>query len=204
MTEDDFEWNETKAATNWKVHGVTFQQATKVFSDHFAVEWIDDREGYGEERINRLGMCDGVILHVTYTERGERKNMSKNTIIAKMRSDGTVVEVLENGEERPFPDVPMRPMTEEEIHAAAMADHDARPMTPEELRRARRVPRIKTLRRSLHLTQQEFAARYHIPLGTLRDWEQGRAEPDQPAKAYLTVIARDPEGVRRALQAHPT
>ena len=130
--------------------------------------------------------------------------MSKNTIIAKMRSDGTVVEVLENGEERPFPDVPMRPMTEEEIHAAAMADHDARPMTPEELRTARRVPRIKTLRRSLHLTQQEFAARYHIPLGTLRDWEQGRAEPDQPAKAYLTVIARDPEGVRRALQAHPT
>jgi len=71
MTEDDFEWNETKAATNWKVHGVTFQQATKVFSDHFALEWIDDREGYGEERINRLGMYDGVILHVTYTERGE-------------------------------------------------------------------------------------------------------------------------------------
>ena len=43
--------------------------------------------------------------------------------------------------------------------------------------------------------------RYHIPLGTLRDWEQGRCEPDQPAKAYLTVIARDPEGVERAL--HP-
>ena len=43
--------------------------------------------------------------------------------------------------------------------------------------------------------------RYHIPLGTLRDWEQGRSEPDQPAKAYLTVIARDPEGVDRAL--HP-
>jgi putative transcriptional regulator len=40
-----------------------------------------------------------------------------------------------------------------------------------------------------------------IPLGTLRDWEQGRCEPDQPAKAYLTVIARDPEGVDRAL--HP-
>jgi hypothetical protein len=35
----------------------------------------------------------------------------------------------------------------------------------------------------------------------LRDWEQGRTEPDQPARAYLTVIARDPEGVLRALQA---
>jgi putative transcriptional regulator len=126
--------------------------------------------------------------------------MSKKTTIARIRSDGTVVEVLESGEERPFPETPMPPMTEEEIHAAAMADPDARPMTPEELRTARYVPRTKSLRRILGLTQQEFAARYHIPLGTLRDWEQGRTEPDQPAKAYLTVIAKDPEGVRRALQ----
>jgi DNA-binding transcriptional regulator YiaG len=55
--------------------------------------------------------------------------------------------------------------------------------------------------RALALTQEEFAARFRIPLGTLRDWEQGRSEPDQPAKAYLTVIARDPQGVERAL--HP-
>jgi putative transcriptional regulator len=59
------------------------------------------------------------------------------------------------------------------------------------------------LRRALGLTQEEFAARHRIPLGTLRDWEPGRAEPDQPAHAYLTVIARDPEGVRRALEARP-
>jgi len=44
-----------------------------------------------------------------------------------------------------------------------------------------------TLRRALALTQEEFAARSKIPLGTLRDWEQGRSEPDQPAKAYLTL-----------------
>ena len=56
-------------------------------------------------------------------------------------------------------------------------------------------------RRAFALTQEEFAVRYHIPLGTLRDWEQGRSEPDQPATAHLTVIARDPEGVKRAL--HP-
>ena len=53
---------------------------------------------------------------------------------------------------------------------------------------------------SYGLTQEEFAARYRIPLGTLRDWEQGPSEPDQPARAYLTVIAHDPEGVRRALE----
>src|SRR5260221_14211810 len=98
----------------------------------------------------------------------------------------------------------MRPMTEAEIAAAAAADPDARPMTQEELGPARRVPRIKTLRRALALTQEEFAARYHIPVGTLRDWEQGRSDPDQPARAYLTVIARDPEGVRRALEGRQT
>jgi putative transcriptional regulator len=76
----------------------------------------------------------------------------------------------------------MRP--KKEIESAAAADPDARPMTPEELRTARRVPRVKTLRRALGLTQQEFAARYQIPLGTLRDWEQGRTEPDQPVRSY--------------------
>ena len=125
--------------------------------------------------------------------------MNKTTITARIRSDGTVVEVLKDGSERPFPHTPMRPMTEAEIVAAAQADPDARPMTPQELRSARRIPRTKTLRRALGLTQEEFAARYHIPLGTLRDWEQGRCEPDQPARAYLTVIARDPQAVERAL-----
>jgi hypothetical protein len=49
----------------------------------------------------------------------------------------------------------------------------------------------------------KFVAGYPIPLGTLRDWEQGRSEPDPPVKTYLTVVARDPEGVARALQSVP-
>jgi putative transcriptional regulator len=125
--------------------------------------------------------------------------MKKTTIIAKIQSDGSVVEVLEDGSERPFTESPVRSMTEAELSAAAASDADARPMTTEELSSARRVPRTKTLRRALGLTQEEFAGRFHIPLGTLRDWEQGRCEPDQPARAYLTVIAREPEAVRRAL-----
>ncbi|MGD0640026.1 MAG: helix-turn-helix domain-containing protein [Roseiarcus sp.] len=94
-------------------------------------------------------------------------------------------------------------MTDEEIVAAAAADPDARPMTADQLRSARRVPRVKTLRRALGLTQEEFASRYHIPLGTLRDWEQGRTEPDQPARAYLRAIAGDPAAVFRALESGP-
>ncbi|HZK90238.1 MAG TPA: helix-turn-helix domain-containing protein [Stellaceae bacterium] len=129
--------------------------------------------------------------------------MSKTTITARMRRDGKAVEVLPDGSERLFLQTPLRPMTEEEVSAAAAADHDARPFTPGELAAARRVPRTKTLRRALGLTQEEFAARYRIPLGTLRDWEQGRTEPDQPTRAYLAVIAHDPEAARRALEAGP-
>jgi putative transcriptional regulator len=131
----------------------------------------------------------------------------KNTIVAKRRSDGSLVQVLADGSTKALRDktdwARLRVMTDEEVTAAALADPDARPMTPEQLRHARRVPRTKTLRRALHLTQEEFATRYRIPIGTLRDWEQGRCEPDQTARAYLTVIARDPEGVLRALQAQP-
>jgi putative transcriptional regulator len=91
-------------------------------------------------------------------------------------------------------------MTPEEIEAAARADPDAQPLSAADLKRMKLTPQAKIIRRALGLTQEEFAGRYHIPLGTLRDWEQGRSEPDQPARAYLTVIARDPEGVQRALQ----
>jgi putative transcriptional regulator len=94
-------------------------------------------------------------------------------------------------------------MTESQVSAAAAADPDARPMTVEELRKAKRVARVKTLRRALGFTQEEFALRYQIPIGTLRDWEQGRAEPDQPARAYLKVIACDPDRVYRMLNTAP-
>ncbi len=72
MDNDALEWDNAKAAENWRRHGATFQQGAKALRDPFAVEWIDDREDYGEERINLLGMCEGVILHVTYTQRSER------------------------------------------------------------------------------------------------------------------------------------
>ena len=94
----------------------------------------------------------------------------------------------------------MRQMTDEEIESAASADPDARPMTPEEWQAAPRTPRARIIRRALRLTQEDFCARYHIPLGTLRDWEQGRAQPDQTAQAYLRAIAGDAEAVWRALE----
>ncbi len=94
---------------------------------------------------------------------------------------------------------PLRPMSAEEVMAAALSDPDAQPLTPDDFKRMRRTPRVKIIRRALGLTQEEFAARFRIPLGTLRDWEQGAAEPDTCARAYLTVIARNPKAVAEAL-----
>jgi putative transcriptional regulator len=90
-------------------------------------------------------------------------------------------------------------MSPDTIEQAARADRDIKPLTETDLRRMKRTPQAKIIRRALELTQEEFAVRYHIPIGTLRDWEQGRAEPDQPTRAYLTLIARDPEHVSRTL-----
>lgn len=93
---------------------------------------------------------------------------------------------------------PLRPMTDDEVVAAAKDDPDARPLTADDVARMKKVPRAKIIRRALGLSQEEFAARYRIPLGTLRDWEQGRSEPDQTARAYLEVIASEPEAAARA------
>jgi putative transcriptional regulator len=51
---------------------------------------------------------------------------------------------------------------------------------------------------ALSVSQGEFSARFHIPLGTLRDWEQGRKAPDAAARAYLVAIGRPPQAVREA------
>jgi putative transcriptional regulator len=58
------------------------------------------------------------------------------------------------------------------------------------------------MRRALRLTQEEFAARYAIPLRNIRAWERRVTVPDATARAYLQGIAGDAEGVAKALRAH--
>ena len=72
MRDDDFEWDEGKAALNWRNHGVSFESARGAFGDAFAVEWVDRRHGANEERFNVLALVDGRLLHVTYTMRNDR------------------------------------------------------------------------------------------------------------------------------------
>src|SRR5882757_8058139 len=90
-------------------------------------------------------------------------------------------------------------MTDAEIEAAAAADPDAPPTTPEHLATMHRVSRVKVLRQRLGMTQAAFAEAFHLPINTLRDWEQHRSRPDAPARALLLAIERDPEAMRRLL-----
>jgi putative transcriptional regulator len=61
------------------------------------------------------------------------------------------------------------------------------------------LPDVKAIRRSLRMSQDEFAAVYRIPLATVKNWEQGRRQPDAPAAAYLRAIQRRPKEIMEAV-----
>ena len=67
-----FEWDEAKAEENYKEHGVLFEVAVKVFDDPFAIEFLDDRQNFTEERFIIFGMVSGGLLYLAYTEREDR------------------------------------------------------------------------------------------------------------------------------------
>lgn len=131
--------------------------------------------------------------------------MSESNIV-KVRSlpDGTVVQVFPDGSTKPIESrtdwARLEAMTEEEIEANALADPDNPPITPEELARMRVFPHPRRIREKLQLTQEQFSERFEIPLGTLRDWEQGVSYPDRAARTLLRVIEQDPEAVAKALE----
>ena len=88
-------------------------------------------------------------------------------------------------------------MTEDEIEQDLATDPDAAsPLTEAE----GIAIHVQLVRRRIGLSQPKFAERFHIPLGTLRDWEQARREPDAAALAYLRVIERNPKAVIEALE----
>ena len=132
--------------------------------------------------------------------------MKKSTITTVERlSNGATVQVMSDGSKIPMQSetdwVRLNTMTEAEIEAAALSDPDNLPVDDEQLKRFKRVPNPKEIRQKLHLTQEQFAIKFHVPLGTLRDWEQGAKQPDTAARSYLQVIAKIPQLVMQALES---
>lgn len=90
-------------------------------------------------------------------------------------------------------------LSDAEITAGAQADADNPPLSADELRKLEAVCRVRAVRARTGLSQTRFAQAYRINVARLRDLEQGRTQADSAMMAYLTVIEREPEAVRRAL-----
>ena len=71
MENDEFQWDDNKAARNYAKHGVTFEAAQDVFKDPFAYEWADNSQDEREQRFSILGMVENRLLFVAYVLRGD-------------------------------------------------------------------------------------------------------------------------------------
>jgi putative transcriptional regulator len=78
--------------------------------------------------------------------------------------------------------------------AQGKPDHGFEVHIPEEID-------VRAIRKKISLSQGEFAKLFGLSKRTLEHWEHGRRVPSGPARAFLTVIAREPEALRRALLA---
>jgi putative transcriptional regulator len=92
-------------------------------------------------------------------------------------------------------------MSDEEVIARAETDADNPPLTKAQRAQLKPVAHVTRVRWSLRLTQEQFAERFGIPLGTLRDWEQQKVVPDAAAQVLLRVIALNPDLVATAARA---
>jgi uncharacterized DUF497 family protein len=88
MIEMKFEWDDVKAGSNFKAHGVSFELAKTVFDHAFAIDRIDDRKDYGEDRFVIIGMAKGqVLLFVAYAERSTRTRIISARRVTKREED---------------------------------------------------------------------------------------------------------------------
>src|SRR4051794_26225129 len=134
-----------------------------------------------------------------FPREGRESMIDDDTIRARRLADGTIVRVLKDGSTQPFASrtdwARVDAMTEDDVEANALSDTDNPPISSERLERMSPAPNPKEIRRRLHMTQEEFASRFHLRIGTVRDWEQGLKEPDSAAKTLLRVIDKNPEAV---------
>lgn len=86
----------------------------------------------------------------------------------------------------------LKNVSDAEAEARAMADPDNPPLTEEQLNRMALAREVRLVREKTGLSQPQFAARFHIGLARLRDFEQARSEPDFIVRVFLRMILEDP------------
>jgi putative transcriptional regulator len=197
----DFEFDPGKDEINRLKHGVSLVLGAEVLMNRFG-QIGDERRDYGEDRFNAFGLVNGRLFVCTYTMRGPnpppdfcpQSEQAGATYIATVKTTPEMVERAIAQTDWAAQDV----LTDEDIAHQVNSNPDAAPVLTEGETAASIV---RTVRKHLGISQAAFAARYHIPVGTLRDWEQARKHPDAPALAYLRVIAKEPDITARALAA---
>jgi putative transcriptional regulator len=94
----------------------------------------------------------------------------------------------------------LKNLTDAEIEARALADPDNPPLGQEQLTRMALAREVRLVREKTGLSQPQFAARFHIGLARLRDFEQGRSEPDFVVRVFLQLIREDPARADRLIK----
>jgi putative transcriptional regulator len=201
MSKLQFEWDGAKAAANFAKHGIRFQSATRLFLDPDAIDVDATRVGDDEARRKIIGLSTGGFLRPCTRSRQRSpldlrapREQEGRKIVVRFKLDPARPPKLTAGERKR-----LDAMSDAEITAAALSDPDNPPLTDAELLALRTARLVKKIRTARGLSQREFAARYCIPVGNVRDWEQGRSVPDKTARAYLSVIAKAPDAVEEAL-----
>lgn len=91
-------------------------------------------------------------------------------------------------------------LVEAMVEALAIAKGEMAPAVVHQVEVGQEID-VRALRTRLGLSREQFAQRFRFPARTVQEWEQGRRRPDQSARAYLTVIERNPKAVEEALSA---
>ena len=159
MNDDDFECDEAKAAQNYADHCVSFETASQMFRDPFAIERLDDREDYGEDRFGIIDMVDGRMLYVAYTLRNGTIRIISARGAEPLKDADTMKTTVDRDKLSRTDWSRFDAMTDAERHRAALNDPDARPLSEEDLTRMRRTPQVIILP-GLGLSQEDFAVRF--------------------------------------------
>ncbi len=172
MTEDRFDSAKTPPIARSTI--CLSPSAIAFFEDenHLVVRSI--RPIDGEERFNAIGIVGEKLFTGVFTWRGGLPRFISVEGAMLVKNEHIIL--------------PADPRDAEDFDATAEA-----------LDRGQRARLIRETRTALGLSQAEFANRFRVPVGTLRDWEQARATAPDFAVAYVRVIAQYPEMVAKAV-----
>lgn len=207
MSPEDLEWDSAKVESNLAKHRVPFEAAVQVFSMEGAwtspmIDALTANRGTMSSASLMVSASPwpipcavkfaGSFQPVAPAEKKDALMKTHKTT----KSQAGRRPYKFSAEERPR----LEMMSDGDADRIAREDPDNPPLNDEVLETAVIGRRIRRTRERLGLSQAAFAARYCIPVATLRDWEQGRHRPDATTRAYLSVIEREHEAVERALE----